>query len=252
MPLTFTTFAIVCPLVFLAGFVDSIAGGGGLISLPAYLLAGLAPHHAIATNKLSSFMGVSLSTGRFLKNKMIDLKLALPSMALAVIGSAVGARLILLVSEAAVRYLLLFALPPIAFFMLRKKDLDAHAQSAPDRKKQYLIVLTASLLIGAYDGFYGPGTGTFLLIVYSQLAKMPVRTAAGNVKAVNFASNLGSLIVFILNGQTVYILGLAAGVFSVLGNYAGSGMVLKNGSKVVRPVIVVVLALLFIKLIGGF
>jgi uncharacterized membrane protein YfcA len=177
MQLTLTTFLIVCPLVFLAGFVDAIAGGGGLISLPAYLLAGLAPHYAIATNKLSAFMGVSLSGARFYKNKMIDLKLALPSMALAVAGSACGARLILSVSDAAIKYMLLFALPGVAFFMLRKKDLDEHAAPIA-RKKQWLIVLTASLVIGVYDGFYGPGTVTFLLIVYSQLAKMPVRLAA--------------------------------------------------------------------------
>lgn len=251
MTLSFTTFLIVCPLVFLAGFIDSIAGGGGLISLPAYLIAGLPPHFAIATNKLSSFMGVSLSTGRFFKNKMIDLKLALPSMALALAGSAVGARLILLVSGEAVKYLLLAALPVIAFFMLRKKDLDAHPDSGISPRKQYLIVLSASLFIGAYDGFYGPGTGTFLLIIYSQLAKMPLRLASGNVKAVNFASNLGSLAVFILNGRVICALGLVAGIFSLLGNYIGSGMVLKNGSKIVRPVIVAVLALLFLKLLLG-
>jgi uncharacterized membrane protein YfcA len=147
--------------------------------------------------------------------------------------------------------MLLFALPVVAFFMLRKKDLDEHAAPIA-RKKQWLIVLTASLVIGVYDGFYGPGTVTFLLIVYSQLAKMPVRLAAGNVKAVNFASNLGSLAVFILSGRTLYALGLIAGLFSLLGSYLGSGMVLKNGSKIVRPVIICVLALLFIKLIGGF
>jgi uncharacterized membrane protein YfcA len=136
----------------LAGFVDAVAGGGGLISLPAYLIAGLAPHNAIATNKLSAFMGVSLSSARFYKNKMIDLKLALPSMALAVAGSAAGARLVLGVSDAAVRYMLLFALPAVAFFVLRKKDLDEHAAPIA-RKKQWLVVLSASLVIGAVRRF---------------------------------------------------------------------------------------------------
>ena len=135
--------------------------------------------------------------------------------------------------------------------MILKKDFEP-ASTDISRKKQAAIVFISSFLIGMYDGFYGPGTGTFLLIIYTQIAKMPVKTAAGNVKAVNFASNLGGLIVFVANGRTIYLLGLTAGIFSIIGNYIGSGLVLKNGAKIVRPIIIFVLALLFAKIIFGF
>lgn len=252
MEITLKTYLILCPLIFLAGFLDSIAGGGGIISLPAYLLAGVPPYNAVATGKISSFMGKTTSCARFFKNKLIDFKLALPAMALAVGGSAVGAKLILLVPENIIKYILIGVLPIIAVVVFFKKDFCADDVLTVSRKKQFLIVCAFSLIIGAYDGFYGPGTGTFLLLAYAQLAKMPVKKAVGTMKAVNFASNIGSLIVFISSGKIFYILGIVAGLFCVLGNYLGSGLVVKNGEKIVRPIIIVVIILLFLKIMIGF
>ncbi len=252
MEITLTTYLILCPLIFLAGFLDSIAGGGGIISLPAYLLAGIPPHNAVATSKISSFMGKTTSCARFLKNGLIDIRLALPAMGLAVIGSAVGAKLILLVPENIIEYILIGVLPLIAAVVFLKKDFCADDAAQISRKKQYLIVCLSSLVIGAYDGFYGPGTGTFLILAYAQLGKMPVKKAVGTMKAVNFASNVGSLTVFMLSGKVLYLVGLVAGLFCVLGNYIGSGLVVKNGGKIVRPVIIAVMALLLLKIIIGF
>ena len=104
-------------------------------------------------------------------------------------------------------------------------------------------------MIGGYDGFYGPGTGTFLLLVYTGLARMDVRTAAGNVKLVNLASNVSAFVTFFMNGKILFTLGLAASVFSIAGHYIGAGMVIKNGTKIVRPIILVVLAILMVKLV---
>jgi uncharacterized membrane protein YfcA len=252
MEITFATYLILCPLIFLAGFLDSIAGGGGLIALPAYLLAGVPPYNAVATVKVSSFMGKTTSCARFLKNKLIDIKLALPAMALAVCGSAAGARLILLVPENIIRYILLGVLPVIAAFVFFKKDFCADDAAQVSRKKQVAVICFFSLILGAYDGFLRPGTGTFLILIYTKLGGMPVKKAVGTMKAVNFASNIGSLIVFISSGKVIYILGLAAGVFCVLGNYIGSGLVVKNGGKIVRPIIILVIILLFLKIILGF
>ncbi len=120
------------------------------------------------------------------------------------------------------------------------------------KKKQIAVICVSSLILGAYDGFYGPGTGTFLILVYTKLGKLPVKKAGGTMKAVNFASNIGSLIVFISSGKVFFVLGLIAGVFCVLGNYIGSGLVVKNGAKIVRPIIIVVIILLFLKIIIGF
>ncbi len=245
----FSAFLIVCPLVFLAGFVDSIAGGGGLISLPAYLLAGLPIHNAIATNKLSSTTGTLVSTLRLVRNHFADLKLALPCMAASFCGSILGARIALLTSDAILKIVLLILLPIVAFYVLKKKDLEPDLTTQPSHRTQLAILIGSSLLIGIYDGFYGPGTGTFLLLVYTALAKIDVRTASGNVKLVNLSSNVSALVTFLLAGKVIWTLGLAASVFSIAGHYIGSGMVMKNGTRIVRPIILVVLSLLFLKII---
>lgn len=242
-------YIIVCPLVFLAGFVDSIAGGGGLISLPAYLLAGLPIHNAIATNKLSSCIGTVVSTARLVKNKFVDMMAAPMTIVAALIGSFAGANLSLLINERILQIMLIVILPFVAFYLLKKKNLEPEEPFSLPKKKQYAIMTVASLIIGAYDGFYGPGTGTFLLLVFTTMAKMDVKTASGNVKLVNLSSNVAALVTFILAGKCVWALGIAASVFSILGHFVGSGLVMKNGSKIVKPIICVVIALLFVKII---
>ena len=163
MELHMTTFLIVCPLVFLAGFVDAIGGGGGLISLPAYYLAGVPIHHAIATNKLSSATGTLISTIRIGKSVKIRWKLIAPAVVMALIGSYLGTRLSILTDEKILRQVLLIVLPVVAFFVLRKNSLISEKTERLEPKKEQLIVWTSALIIGTYDGFYGPGTGTFLL-----------------------------------------------------------------------------------------
>ncbi len=243
---------IICPLVFLAGVVDSIAGGGGLISLPAYLLAGLPPYQAIATNKLSATMGTSASTLRYLKNGYVDWQAALPCMVMAILGANLGARLILLIPQQYIRYLLLATLPVVAVVVLRRKPAPAGEapQSTMSRSRQLILAAVLSLVIGVYDGLYGPGTGTFLLMLYTGLCKMSLERASGTVKLVNLSSNATSLILFWTKGQVLVILGLISGGFCLLGHVVGSGMMMKNGSKIVRPVIIAVLVLLFIKVIS--
>ena len=232
--------------VFLAAFMDGIAGGGGIISVPAYFLAGLPAHLALGTNKLSSCIGTSVSLVRFVRNGFIDWKLGLPSIALALFGSYLGTRLQLALDERYLKWLLLAVLPVVAFVVLRHRTLpEEKGDIAPGR--QFAIVMAASFLIGGYDGFYGPGAGTFLLLVFCRLAGMDLRTASGNVKLVNLSSNLASLFTSLINGKVFIALGLIGAVSSVLGHYIGSGLAIKDGSKIVRPVILVVLVLLAIK-----
>ncbi|MDF2612034.1 MAG: sulfite exporter TauE/SafE family protein [Lachnospiraceae bacterium] len=147
MELTLQMFLIVCPLIFLAGFVDAIAGGGGLISLPAYLLAGLPPHFAIGTNKLSSAVGTTVSTVRYCKNKFVDWGVAIPSIILALIGSAIGANIALLVDEKIMKYILIIILPLIAFYVYKGKSIKKENEEQQiSRKKVYLIACLASFL----------------------------------------------------------------------------------------------------------
>lgn len=250
MELSVKLFLIVCPLVFLAGLVDSIAGGGGLISLPAYLLAGLPPHFAIGTNKLSSATGTVVSTIRYCKNKFVDWQVAMPSILMALIGSAIGANIALLLDEEVMKYILIAVLPIVAIYVLRGKTMKKDVSEVSiSRKRVYLVSCLASFFVGAYDGFYGPGTGSFLILLYTGMAKMDMKKAAGNTKLVNLASNIAALVTYLINGKIIFLLGIAAAVFSIAGHYIGSGLVLKNGHKVIRPIILLVIVLLFLKVI---
>lgn len=243
-------FLIVCPLVFLAGFVDSIAGGGGLISLPAYLAAGVSPHMALGTNKLGSAMGTVISTVRFAKRGFIKWKLSLGAAVCALLGSFIGSNLSLLASEKLLVGMMLVALPVVAFYVLKNKDMGDNEYTGTLPGRQVLVIsLTAAFVIGAYDGFYGPGTGTFLLLILTGLARMDLRTASGTTKVINLSSNIAALATFLINGKVLLPLGLTAGLFCIAGHYIGSGMVVKSGRKVVRPVVLVVLLCLFVKIV---
>lgn len=237
-------------LTFLAGFIDSIAGGGGLISLPAYLSAGLPPHLAIGTNKLSSTFGTSVAFFRFVKGGKISWKSAVASAAGALPGSWLGAQLTLLIDEAFLRYLLVALLPLIVILVITKKNFGSEDTSdkLPIFKLVLLSVLTG-LTVGAYDGFFGPGTGTFLILAYTGLMGFTLSTASGNAKLVNLASNVAALAAFISAGKVVWVIGLPAAVTGILGNWIGSGLAVRNGAKVIRPIFLVAVGLLFIKIL---
>ena len=246
------TFLIVCPFVLVAGFVDAIGGGGGLISLPAYLIAGLPAHQAVATNKLSACCGTALATYRFARQGCIRWRAALPAMAAALVGAWCGAHLSLMVDSAVFTKVLYVVLPLTALLVLRKDTLRETPAGDASERKTALIAAAAALVIGVYDGFYGPGTGTFLIIAFSVLARMDVRTANGQCKAVNLTTNVTSLVVFLRSGQAVIALGLAAAACNMLGGWLGAGLALRSGTKITRPIILLVLALLALKVIGVY
>ena len=234
--------------VFCASFVDAIGGGGGIISVPVYLLAGLPTHLALGTNKLSSGLGTAASTFRYLKNGFVDWVLAIPSVGFALYGAHLGTKLQIALDERYLKYLLLVVLPVVAIVMLRQKKFPEE-KGEINPWLQRAIVWSASFIVGGYDGFYGPGTGTFLLLIFCNFAKMDLRTASGNVKVVNFSSNIGALATSFMAGKVLVPVGLIAAVFSIAGHYLGAGLTIKNGSKIVRPVILVVLVLLAVKVL---
>ncbi|MBC5688384.1 TSUP family transporter [Mediterraneibacter sp. NSJ-55] len=251
MELTPVTFLIVCPLLFLAGIIDAVGGGGGLISIPAYLIAGLPPHMAVATNKLSSTCGTLLATLRFIKNRLINFKLAIPSVFAAILGSSLGARISMLVPEEMMLYILVFILPVSAFLVLNKKLFHDHgkAEVSLDRKT-YLTAVLSAFFIGSYDGFYGPGTGTFLIIAFTVFAHLSIRTSNAQAKIINLTTNVTALVIFLLNGRVLLTLGIAAALCNMAGGYLGAGLVMKNGAKIVKPSILFVLFLLLFKIFG--
>ena len=248
MELTIRHFLIVCPLVFLAGFVDAVAGGGGLISLPAYMLSGIPVHNAIATNKLSSGMGTAIATRTFARSGFIPWKKAGFCAVCALIGSAAGANLALVIDDGVFKRLMLAILPLTGWYVVRTKDLAADKPPYSERKT-VLIAMAAALVVGAYDGFYGPGTSTFLLLLLTALAHMDLFSAGGVTKVINLTTNVTSLVVYLLNGKVLIPLGLAAGLFSICGNYLGARYFKEGGSRAVRPLIVIVLAVFFVRVV---
>lgn len=250
MELNIKMFLIVCPLVFLAAFVDAIGGGGGLISLPAFLFAGLPPHMAAATNKLASSCGTTVVTSRLIKNRLVDFRLAIPSIVMAIIGAALGARLSLLIPDKIFLGAMVLILPICAFVVLNKKLFnDNGSDDFEVNRHTYICAGLSAFVVGMYDGAYGPGTGTFLIILFTVFAKMSIKKANGQAKVINLTSNITSLIVFLLNGQVLIPLGLAAAVCNMAGGYIGAGLAIKNGSKITKPCILFVLTILLIKII---
>ena len=246
--MSLTTYLIVCPLIFLAGFVDAIAGGGGLISLPAYMLAGLPAHNAIGTNKMSAFMGISTATFRLSKAGQIPWKKVWIYMICALIGSASGARLALLVPDRIFKIIMLFVIPAAAFYILFFKPTEQEKDPLPEKQMIFRASLIA-LLTGIYDGFYGPGTGTFMILLLTSVARYKLGESNGVTKAINLTSNVAALAVYLVNGKVLFPLGIIAGFFNMAGSYIGISFFKKKGSKIVTPLMLTVLAVFMVRLV---
>ena len=246
--LSIITFLIVCPLTFLGGFVDAVAGGGGLISLPAYMIAGLPVHNAIATNKLSSGMGTTVATYRLARLGYIPWRKAALCIVMAIIGSSTGAKLALMVDAELFKKLMLVIIPATAIYVMRNKNMDEPKEPLGDRQTVIRASLVA-LLIGVYDGFYGPGTGTFLILLLSGFAHISLKESNGIAKSINLTTNLSSLAVYLMNGKVIILLGLAGGLFGIAGNYIGVTFFKNKGAKAVRPLMIIVLVIFFIRIL---
>ena len=247
MELTWQTFAIVCPLVFLAGFIDSIAGGGGLISLPAYYLAGLPAPLAAGTNKLSAGVGTIASTFRYIRGRKVLWRVGLLGAAGAIPGSWLGALLLQAIPEMAVRTMMIAAIPLVAAVVLRQRS-GISVRRVP---VQWDLPMAAAIGfgIGFYDGLVGPGTGTFLIIAFTMLLGMEGVMASGTAKIVNLSSNISALLTLLTTGNVLFALGLPAALCGVVGNWLGAGLTMKKGTRVIRTVLLVVLALLLAKMV---
>ncbi len=248
MEFKISTVIFVCIAVFLAGFVDSIAGGGGLISLPAYYAAGIPPHMALGTNKFASSCGTSVATWVYIKNKRFHLMTALISMVCAFVGSTMGSRLALIIDEVYLKYVLLILVPIIAVFTVFNKNFDKPREKNLTKTQTVFISCAIGILLGIYDGFFGPGMGMFLMLAYTGLLGLDMLTASGNAKIVNLSSNIAALTTFILNSKVVYSLAIPAAISNILGNFIGSKLALRNGTKIIKPIVLVVMVLLLIKI----
>jgi len=241
--------ALLIAAALVAGFVDAIAGGGGLVTLPALMAAGLPPHAALGTNKGQSIFGTLAAIIRFRHAGMIDPARARITFPLGFLGSLGGAGLVLLVAPAVLRPIVLVLLVGAAAFVATRRSAAAAVGAAPRSPRARVAILaTAAFFIGSYDGFFGPGTGTFLIVAFVGLLGDSLRDASASAKVVNFASNLAAFVVFAVNGVILWRVALPMAVANSLGGWLGAHLTVRGGDKVVRRVVLVVVAALVIKI----
>jgi len=239
------------PLLFgtglVAGFVDSIAGGGGLISLPVLLSFGLDPQHALGTNKLQATFGSSSASWHYARAGTIDTKDCLRGFLLSLLGAALGALAVQRIDPSFLRRAIPVLLIGVAVYTLVKPRLGA--EDLHPRMGRGAFDLLFGLTLGFYDGFFGPGTGTFWTMAFMLGLGFNLTRATGYAKAMNFASNLSSLAFFLWGGNVAFAAGLTMGVGQLLGAMVGAKMVIRRGTKFIRPVFISVVIALTLKLL---
>jgi uncharacterized membrane protein YfcA len=240
---------ILCPIIAIGAIVDSIAGGGGLITLTAYVAVGLPPQMALGNNKFAAASGTTIATVRYIKGGQVDWKIGSIALVMSMIGSAVGSNLATRYAQTYLQYLLVFLVPAIAVFMLAKPNFGQARMRGT--ASAMLLGGAGGLVIGAYDGIFGPGTGMFLTLVFTSVIGLDLLKSCGTAKVVNLASNYAALATFVLHGTIDYSIAVPCAISSIVGGYIGSGLALKGGAKVVKPVMLLVLFLLLLKVVLG-
>lgn len=230
----------------IAGFVDAIAGGGGLLSIPALLWSGMTPIEALATNKLQASFGSLTATLNYARNGLVAWRELRFAVVMTFLGSACGALLVQQLPTA-----LLERVIPLLLILLALYFLFMRQQAGPrvQRISPLLFGLVIGSSIGFYDGFFGPGTGSFFTLAFVVLLGYPLAHAVGGTKLLNFTSNGAALLVFLFSGQILWLTGLVMGLGQILGGYAGSHITIKRGATLIRPMVVLVTVLLAIKLL---
>lgn len=242
-------FPLLTVVAVLTGFIDAIAGGGGLIMMPTMLWAGLPPHFALGTNKIQSLAGTSTACRNFLRGGQIDWRANLPSVVVVFLGAAAGSIVVQLIQPASLQLIvpiLLLAAAAYVIFSPRMTDEDAHQRLT---QSGYAPVAGS---IGFYDGFFGPGTGSFFVTSLVGLRGMGLTRATGTTKLLNATSNLGSLIVFAAGGKVIWLLGLCMAMGAMLGGWLGSHFAMRHGARLIRPLLIVTSLALTGRLIWGF
>ncbi len=222
---------------FCAGFVDSIAGGGGLISVPALLLAGASPVEALATNKLQGTFGAGTAMVAYARAGHVRLQDQLGMAAISATAGAGGALVAHLIPAEVLRIIMPVVLIGVAGFFALKPGLTDDTRA--ERVKPAVFAVTAVPLIAAYDGFFGPGTGSFFMMGFVLLTGYGVLKATAHTKMLNFASNIGSLLVFVFSGATWWAVGFAMAAAQVAGASLGARLAMRIGARLIKPLLVV-------------
>lgn len=221
------------PLAFLAGFVDAVAGGGGTITLPTLLFMGLNPAQVVATNKLLAIFGSASATWAYWRKGNVNKPLVLRLIPLALLGSALGAFLVRFIDPALFRSIVGFVILGVGVLVIANKTFGLEDHYPGLTQKTLAVTLPGTFLIGLYDGLIGPGTGTFFMFMFA-LVGFNLVNASGNARTINFATNIGAFLFFLIGGQMVWWIGLPMGVANALGATLGAKMAMLKGSSFVK------------------
>jgi uncharacterized membrane protein YfcA len=232
---------------FLAGFVDSIAGGGGLISVPALLLCGASPIEALATNKLQGTFGAGTAALTYARAGQVNLKDQAGMALISALAGAAGATVAHLIPAEALRLIMPVVLIAVAAYFALRPGLSDHNRA--ERMRPGIFAFTFVPLIAAYDGFFGPGTGSFFMMGFVLLAGYGVLKATAHTKALNFASNIGSLAVFAFSGSMWWVTGFAMAMGQIAGAALGARLAVKIGARLIRPLLVITSTAMALRLI---
>jgi uncharacterized protein len=245
-----TDLALMLILVaFFAGFVDSIAGGGGLITLPVLLLCGATPLQALATNKVQGSFGAGAAAFIYARAGEVDLRRQLPAAAIAFVAGVAGALLARSISTDTLRMALPVILIAIALFFALKPGLTDANRTARISPLMFTVAIVP--LVGTYDGLAGPGAGAFYMIGFVMLAGHGVLRATAHTKLLNFASNIGGLLTFALTGAPWWFIGIAMGLAQVGGAMIGARLAMHIGARLIKPLLVATSTLLALRLVWG-
>ena len=244
-----TTIILIVVAGFAAGWVDAVVGGGGLIQLPALLLVpGIAPVQALATNKMGSIFGTATSAATYYRRVGPDLRTAVPMAVIALAGSFGGASLAAILPAGVFKPIIVVALVAVALFTALRPSVGELTELRHDGHKHYVVACLIGAVIGFYDGLIGPGTGSFLVIALVSAMGYAFLEASAKAKIVNMATNAGALMFFLPHGSILWGIGLLLGGANMAGGYLGARTAVKQGSKFVRVVFLVVVAALIVKL----
>ena len=244
------TLLILCPLLFLAAFIDSVAGGGGLISLPAYVFVGLPIHSAYGTNKFPNSMGTAVAAVNYLRNGAVDFAAAIPGGIGAILGALIGTRLALSLSPRILQICLIVILPLVGVFIFTSSRFKgSSAEKIPAFRLKILLSFLIGLVCGAYDGFFGPGAGMFMTLALSGILHLDLIKAAGTTKIINLSSNLASMFTWLVNGKIIFPIAIPCTFCAMAGGFLGSRMAIKIGKRFIRLVLAFVAMLLFAKIL---
>lgn len=247
MELELSALFVLATVAFLAGFFDAIAGGGGLLTLPALFIAGLDPLAAIATNKFQASSASVSATWAFAIKRMIDWRTGLPMAVLSFAGGMIGALSISLLERTVLEASIPVLLIVVAIYFASSPSLDGRQRTA--KISLTCFALTIVPLIGFYDGVFGPGTGSFLMVAFTILLGQSVLQAVCNSKLLNASCNVGALSVFIISGAILWPLALTMALSATIGAQVGARCAIHFGTRLIKPLLICVCCLMALKLL---